>query len=311
MKKWNYLFSVPEEKKKRVILHTDFLNEADDPFAVAHALMTPSFSVERLIAGHFDAYPQEYGKGSTAHASYQELLRFLEVMDCGEYRSVTCCGAEHALLSETEPVCSDGAKAIIEEAMRDDPRPLYILLQGAVTDLASAILMEPAICRHMTAVWVGGGDYPEGGDEFNLWNDIHGANVLFQSQMPLWQIPRNTYKQLAVTLAELQYKVRPCGQVGRYLFDVIDTYNRKMGHETVWPHGETWGLGDNAGIAVLLEEEERISHKMISAPRVEADTMRYVSAGDTRPIRVYQQIDARQTLEDLFAKLAICYGGIS
>ena len=88
---------------------------------------------------------------------------------------------------------SDGARAIIDEAMRDDPRPLYILLQGAVTDLASAILMEPRICGRMTAVWVGGGDYPEGGDEFNLWNDINGANALFQPEMPLWQIPKGTY----------------------------------------------------------------------------------------------------------------------
>ena len=158
---------------------------------------------------------------------------------------------------------SDGARAIIDEAMRDDPRPLYILLQGAVTDLASAILMEPRICGRMTAVWVGGGDYPEGGDEFNLWNDINGANVLFQSEMP------------------------------------------------IWPHGETWGLGDNAAISVLLEEEEKISYNMIPAPRVEAGSMRYLAGGDVRPVRVYHHVDARQTLEDFFAKLAICCGGLS
>ena len=163
-----YFFEVPPQKQKRVIVHTDFLNEADDPFAVLHALLTPSLSVERLIAGHFDAYPQDFAKGATAQASYDELLRFLAVTGHQAYQSRTTCGAGHALPSETEPVPSDGARAIIDEAMRDDPRLLYILLQGAVTDLASAILMEPRICGRMTAVWVGGGDYPEGGDEFNL-----------------------------------------------------------------------------------------------------------------------------------------------
>ena len=176
-----YFFEVPPQKQKRVIVHTDFLNEADDPFAVLHALLTPSLSVERLIAGHFDAYPQDFPKGTTAQASYDELLHFLAVTGHESYQSRTTCGAGYALPSEMEPVPSDGARAIIDEAMRDDPRPLFILLQGAVTDLASAILMEPRICGRMTAVWVGGGDYPEGGDEFNLWNDINGANVLFQS----------------------------------------------------------------------------------------------------------------------------------
>ena len=79
-----YFFEVPPQKQKRVIVHTDFLNEADDPFAVLHALLTPSLSVERLIAGHFDAYPQDFPKGTTAQASYDELLRFLAVLKLDE-----------------------------------------------------------------------------------------------------------------------------------------------------------------------------------------------------------------------------------
>lgn len=86
-------FEVPPQKQKRVIVHTDFLNEADDPFAVLHALLTPSLSVERLIAGHFDAYPQDFPKGTTAQASYDELLHFLAVTGHESYQSRTTCGA--------------------------------------------------------------------------------------------------------------------------------------------------------------------------------------------------------------------------
>lgn len=53
-----YFFEVPPQKQKRVIVHTDFLNEADDPFAVLHALLTPSLSVERLIAGTLTPIPR-------------------------------------------------------------------------------------------------------------------------------------------------------------------------------------------------------------------------------------------------------------
>lgn len=45
-------FTVPEMKRKRVIVHTDVCCEADDPFAIMHHLLTPSEEVEGIIAGH-------------------------------------------------------------------------------------------------------------------------------------------------------------------------------------------------------------------------------------------------------------------
>lgn len=72
-------------------------------------------------------------------------------------------------------------------------RPLYIGMQGAITDLACAILMEPRICERMTCIWIGGADYPEGGEEFNLMSDINAANVVLSSSMPLWQVPTGTW----------------------------------------------------------------------------------------------------------------------
>lgn len=54
-------------------------------------------------------------------------------------------GSNVGLTDYSTPVMSEGANFIVEEAMKDDPRPLYIGMQGAITDLASAILMEPRI----------------------------------------------------------------------------------------------------------------------------------------------------------------------
>ena len=65
------------------------------------------------------------------------------------------------------------------------------------------------------------GSYPNGGDEFNLGNDINAANVVMKSTIPLWQVPRPTYMKMRVSLAELEYRVRPCGEIGRYLFDQL------------------------------------------------------------------------------------------
>ncbi|MCR4949788.1 MAG: hypothetical protein K6A40_00525 [Solobacterium sp.] len=36
---------IPDEKQIRVIVDSDVRNEADDPFAIAHFLLTPVFDV--------------------------------------------------------------------------------------------------------------------------------------------------------------------------------------------------------------------------------------------------------------------------
>ena len=42
-----------------------------------------------------------------------------------------------------------------------------------------------------------------GGWEYNLWNDVTAANVVFRSKVEFWQIPSTIYKRMAVSYAEL------------------------------------------------------------------------------------------------------------
>lgn len=307
-----YQFAVPEEKKVRYLIYTDCANEADDQFTLAHALMTPMFDVRGIIAAHFDhntnmkGFP--YVPGSTAQASLEEIERVINLMGLQEKYPVAL-GSGLPMVNETQPQISEGAKMIIEEAMRDDDRPLYIGCMGSITDLASAILMKPEICERMTAIWIGGGDYPEGGREFNLMQDPNAANVVFSSTMPLWQVSMKVYKSFSVSLAELQQKVAPCGAIGKYLFEYMVNFNNRLGFAKPWPHGEVWGLGDSGVVAALMQEyEKEDNYYYIPAPNVDCSTLKYVYNRQNRAIRVYKFMDTRLTLEDFFAKLAINYG---
>ncbi len=304
---WKYLFQVPENKRVRVIVHTDCKNEADDQFALAHHLMTPSFDVRGVVAGHFDGASYGYGPGNTEKASYDEILKVMDLMGLsGQYPVLH--GAPGAMPDPAAPIPSEGAEFIIREAMREDERPLYIACQGAITDVASALLLRPEIAERMTVIWAGGGDYPKGGFEFNLSMDIAAANAVFSSQVPVWQVTMGLYKQFAVSLAELQSRVCPCGAIGKYLFENLLAVNEKMSRLGMpWPHGELWGLGDQGTLAVLMEERERVSYDMIQAPTVLPD-MIYSFDGHNRPIRVYRTVDSRLVIEDFFAKLAINFG---
>lgn len=302
--KFKLAFDVPESKKVRVIVHTDCANEADDQFALAHHLMTPKFIVRGIIAGHFELSPR-YGKGQTVQASYDEIIKVMDLMGIkGEVPVYK--GVSSPLPDEKTPLMSEGAQFIIDEAMRDDdPRPLYVVFQGAITDLAAAILTEPKICDRMTAVWIGGGEYPNGGFEFNLKQDINAGNVVMASTMPFWQVPINAYKSMSVTLAELQHRVKPYGKIGNYLFTQMVELNNKLANIPHWPHGESWGLGDQPTVTVLLVEQEKTDiFDLIPAPRIAPD-MTYIHDTGYREIRVYNTIDSRMTLEDFYAKLAI------
>ena len=236
--------------------------------------------------------------------SYDELKKILELMDLQDQYPVFH-GATHAMPDQKTPVMSEGAQFIIDEAMKDDDRPLFAVFMGAITDLAAAYLAEPRIAERLNVVWIGGGEWPVGGFEFNLMQDINAANVVFASKLNLWQVPKDVYKQVKITLAELQLKVRPYGKIGRYLFDQMVEFNNEWADHKGFPMGEGWVLGDQPTVSVLLEDHEH-AYEWRPAPQV-SDEMFYIHEQNNRPIRVYKYVDVRMTMEDLYAKLAINY----
>lgn len=294
-----YRFTVPEEKMIRVITDTDAKNEADDQFAVVQTLLSPRFDNVGLIAAHF-------GNDRVADSmeqSYEELERICAKMGFPT-RGLLFHGAPHGLENKNTPVDSEGARLIVREAMKEDPRPLYVTFLGPLTDLASAYLLEPCIAGRLKAIWIGGGQYPNGGVEFNLGNDVAAANVVFSSPIELWQVPKNVYEMMPVSLAELEYRVRPCGEIGAYLCDQLEAHSHEpVPRKSPFRTGETWVLGDNPAVGLLLYEH-RFEFDWVPAPLISPDHG-YIHTGLNRPIRVYRRIDSRLILEDLYAKLAL------
>ena len=213
---------IPElAKKSRVILNTDAKNEADDQYAIVHAILTPSFDLHGIISAHFGSR-----KSATSQRdSHEEILRLLDLMGI-KGQILVPAGAPRALPDEVTPVPSEGSALIIAEALKDDPRPLHVAFLGPLTDMASALLEEPAIAeRNVVVVWIGGADWPVGGPEFNLSNDIKAANVVFRSKVQLWQIPSTVYKRMAVSYAELATRVYDQGAIGKYLVEQLIEWN--------------------------------------------------------------------------------------
>lgn len=290
-------YSVTDDKKIRVIIDTDAACEADDQYAIAHALMTRKFIIKGITAEHFGPVR---GK-SSEQQSYEEIQKILQLMQCEEIPVFH--GASGAMTEAHVPVSSEAAEFIIKEALSDSRYPLFIFCQGAVTNVASALLKAPEIAKRMTVISIIGGAYPNGGSEFNLQNDYLAANILFSSGVELWQVPVNCYSRMRVSYAELQEKVRPCGEIGRYLFDEMQAYGNS--EKANWVMGESWSLGDSPVVGLGMDFCIG-SFEYRKSPKCD-ENGNYIGFNENE-IRVYHDMDSRFILEDLFAKLKIFYG---
>ncbi len=291
---------LPMHKQIRVIISSDVKNEADDQYAVVHQLLTPMFDVRGVIAAHFES--KAPGTETTMEQSYQELLKLLDAIGMDDVPALRGCRAP--LKSDSDAPAGEGVDFLIAEALRDDPRPLYVTAQGALTDVAAALNRCPEIGEKMTVVWIGGFPYPDGGPEFNLMQDVAAARVLMASKAAVWQLPLNVYSTMEVTMAELAARVRPCGRVGKYLYDEMEEYNLRNDDLAGLRRGENWCLGDSPVIGALLQCEWRRNFHSETAPRI-ADDMRYLPNPGGKEIRVYDYVDVRFILEDMYAKLKL------
>lgn len=304
-----YMHEVPA-KRTRVIVDTDAKNEADDQYAIVQAILTPSFELHGIIPAHFrgivppsqlpwGAHLETRAATDSQAQSRAEVDKLLDLMSLQGAIHVAD-GAPRALPDTRTPVPSPGADLIIREALRDDPRTLYVAFYGPLTDMASALLLEPKIAdRDVVVVWIGGGPWPVGGVEFNLSNDIHAANVIFRSRLQVWQIPSPVYRLMPVSYAELRTKVYPHGRLGRYLVEQLVDWNTRWVPDPI----EYRSLGDSPAVGVIMYPDCG-RWDMRPAPEFD-EAMLYQHPGRNRPIRVYDSVDARFIHEDFFAKLAL------
>ncbi|MCU6794124.1 nucleoside hydrolase [Paenibacillus sp. WQ 127069] len=286
-------FDYPQHKKLRVIINTDTKAEADDQYAIVHGILTPSFELHGIIAAHFgDKISQTSMLDSRGEIDLLLRLMGLE----GSIRAEN--GAPHPMPDELTPVDSAGARLIIEEALKDDDRTLNIAFCGPLTDMASALLLEPAIeGRNIRVIWIGGYTWPAGGREYNLANDIHAASVVFKSRLEVWQVPYNAYRMMPVSHSELIEKVYPHGRIGAYLVEQLLEYNSRK-KEAI----EYRSLGDSPVIGLIMYPEGGRS-EWRPAPEIDPQ-MHYIHNGRHRAIKVYETVDPRFILEDFFAKIA-------
>lgn len=282
-----------------MVLDTDAYNEIDDQFAIAYALGAK----ERINLVALHAAPFFNARSANPQdgmlKSYDEIKKILSL--AGEERLVFK-GSDTYLQNETSFVDSDAARDLVSRAMGYSiEQPLYVVAIGAITNVASAILMQPEIADRMVIVWLGGNsiDWPNS-REFNMMQDVAAARVVFASGVPLVMLPcMGVVSAFTSTGPELSSWLNGKGKLAEYLV-----------HQTVkeaesYAAGKVWSrvIWDVTAIGWLMNDGGRFMlDKHIATPIPEFD--HHYGFDATRPICKYvYHIHRDALLQDLFMRI--------
>lgn len=285
----------PPTGKIRMVLDTDTYNEIDDQFAVAHALLSPErLEVEALYAAPF-FNPRSSSPADGMEKSYEEILRLLDRLNVSSDNFVFK-GSTGYLPNYAEPYRSDAALDLVKRAMETEDEPLYVVAIGAITNVASAILIEPKIIKRIVVVWLGGHAlYWPNTVEFNLKQDLHASRLIFDCGVPLVQIPcMGVTTHLTTTVPELERYVQGRGAIGDYLVETFKDYSTD---HYAWSK-EVW---DIAAIAYLLNDAW-VPTELVHSP-ILTDRMTWSVDRSRHFIRSANFVYRDPIFRDLFTKL--------
>lgn len=301
----------------RVMLDNDYSGDPDGLVQLAQHALSPSIDIRAVIGSR--CAPHEL-LGSVLDLADRSVTAARTVLELSHRTDIpVVAGSNVPLGDEGQPLRTAATEAIIAEAMRDDTElPLFLACGGGLTEVASAWLIEPRIAERLTLVWIGGQEHDGLGEpppsasvvEYNLGVDPVAARIVFNdSDLPIWQVPRNTYRSIMVSNTELLVRMRPHGALGEHLFDSLAD-GIKVAFDFGFLLGETQNLGDSALVlltALLTPFDPSAassSYVTMPCPRLDASGL-YEPNPTGRPLRVYTELDTRLLLEDLYAKLEI------
>ena len=173
-----------------MVLDTDTFNEIDDQFAIAYMLK----SQDRLNTLAIYAAPfsneKSTGPADGMEKSYHEILKVIGLCGRDDLAASVYRGSTAYLTDERTPVESEAARDLVRRAMDHTPEHrLWVVVIGAITNIASAILMDPAIVDRITVVFLGGhARWARDTVEFNMSQDYAAALAVFRSA-DLVQLP--------------------------------------------------------------------------------------------------------------------------
>jgi len=278
------------------VLDTDTYNEIDDQYALAYFLSSPEIiNPQAVYAAPFSSHiaPTPADGMDQSYAEIQNILELSGRKDVPSFK-----GSLMYLPDEKTPVDSPAARDLVARAHKAEG-PLYVLAIGAITNVASAILMDPTIIEKIVVIFLGGHAHfwpPHG--EFNMSQDVAAGRVVFGSGVPLVQLPcMGVVSHLSTTEPELRHHLKGASPLADYLYEYTCKVAVTEGGNTAWSRV----IWDISTIAWLLGEAF-VSDAIIPAPIPSYD-QGYIHDPNRHPMKVAYYVNRDAIFADLFAKI--------
>jgi inosine-uridine nucleoside N-ribohydrolase len=237
-----------------VVLSTDVGNEIDDQWAITYLLLQPRFEVLGVMSAQAPTISAPAG-----HTSYRILVDVVENRLAMSTHPPLVEGGSLPLQNAKTPRMSPAVHFLVETSRRftRDNR-LTVLMIGAATDVASAILTDPTIVDRIRVIQMGFPD-EKGGDEFNIANDVHAAQAILDSKVPLVIGPGNVCRaRLSLSLDQARAMLATRGAIGAWLWEEYQAwYFRAVKPLRVDDFSKPWVIWDTITLAYVLGMTEQ------------------------------------------------------
>ena len=301
------LYGLLEQSKNKIVkdvfIDTDTYNEIDDQFALVQALLSQqlhsTINVVAIGAAPFHntvRNTRDYAHGM--ELSYKEIQNILEALDCGWSGQTYRGSALTMKQNDGKPVTNESSVAICELANShySENDPLFILALGALTNIASAILMDPNIRSKVVVCSLGGlATNLQNFSEFNYEQDNLAAQIVFASGVPVVHFPGFAVTDmLKTTRWELEAHLKEKGNIGNFLFqrflEFVPDYPGRS--KTIW---------DLAPGAWVINSDWFVS-EVVHAPILNSNGT-WTMYSENHPMRSIKWIDRDPVFQHFFSLL--------
>ncbi len=263
--------AVRAQAKVPVVLSTDIGNEIDDQWAVAYLLTQPAFDVRGILSAHAPSLPDP-----SAEATLAVLKDEVEHRLGMRQHPPLIEGANLPMPDRSTPQPSAASRFLIKESRGFTPdHRLNVVVIGAATDAASALLMDPSLADRIRVVGMAFRDLsPGGAREYNEENDPAAWAVLLASRVPLAVGTGDTCERyLGLNYAQAEHLLAGHGPVAAWLWsDYRAWYYRNVKPLRVDDFSKPWVIWDLITLAYLRGLASVEPH---ARPRLDERSMRF------------------------------------
>jgi len=262
----------PPEDSVPVIIDADAANEIDDQYALALALGFGSrLQIEGLIAAHYGLN----GGSDGIDNSFREIQVVLK--QAGLQSEIPVLRGSDPIVYRDRVPPSEGVDFIVRKARQASPdRPLWLVLLGPATDAAAVLIKAPDVIDRLVIFWHGRTQWPVRCWNFNAYNDIKAAQLLFE--LPCQFVLFDTGTYLRIHPDEFERRFSHLGPMGNYLHKIRSSRSGYLS-----PRKGFFDLGD---IAALIDPDS-VRWEHVRAPAVGHDLHYDFSRDYGEIVRIY------------------------